>query len=198
MKYKRLICFDFDDTLFHSPLPEEGKKIWIEKTGTAWPYRGWWGRPESIGFTKEGDKITFIDTNGKEKPIFDIPKNEWIYQKYLDSVAEKETTGETYIILATGRLSKAPGMREGIQSILRENNMELDEVHLNWGEDTFEFKRKLFEKMIDKIGAEEFTMYDDRQEHLPKFGDWAKSQKIKITIVDAVNKTEKTFNKKTI
>ena len=41
MAYKRLISFDFDDTLFHTPKPEEGEKIWKEKTGTDWPYSGW-------------------------------------------------------------------------------------------------------------------------------------------------------------
>lgn len=194
MKYNKLICFDFDDTLFHTPMPEEGKKTWKERTGTEWPYRGWWGRSESIGFTKDGEIITFIDRGGKERPIFEIPKNEWVYEKYLEAVSEKDTTGETYIIVATGRLDKATGMREGIESILRENNLVLDEVHLNWGEDTFAFKRKLFEKMIDKLGAEEFTMYDDRQEHLPKFEDWADKQGIKINVVDVVNKTTKTFN----
>jgi FMN phosphatase YigB (HAD superfamily) len=47
MSYKRLISFDFDDTLFHTPKPEQGEQIWKEKTGTDWPYSGWWGRPES-------------------------------------------------------------------------------------------------------------------------------------------------------
>ena len=62
MHYKRLICFDFDDTLFHTPLPEEGKKIWKEKTGQEWPHIGWWGKPESI-----------------DNEIFEIPKNETLF-----------------------------------------------------------------------------------------------------------------------
>lgn len=197
MKYGKLICFDFDDTLFHTPWPEEGMKTWKEKTRTEWPYRGWWGRAESIGFTKEGERITYVNENGKEKRVFEIPKNEWIYEKYLEAVSEKDKNGDTYIILATGRLNKSPGMREGIETMLRESNMEFDEVHLNWGEDTFEFKRKLFEKMIAKLGATEFTMYDDRKEHLPKFEEWAKSQRNDTTIVDAIDKTQKKINKKT-
>jgi hypothetical protein len=194
MKYRKLICFDFDDTLFHTPPPEKGKPIWKEKTGTDWPYRGWWGKTESIGFTKEGEQITYIEKDGSEMPIFEIPKNEWVYEKYLKAVAEKDTNSETYIILATGRVDSVPGMRQGIEKILRENNMVFDEVHLNWGEDTFRFKQKLFEQMIEKLGVEEFTMYDDRQEHLPKFEDWATTQSAKINVVDVVNKTEKTFN----
>ena len=37
MKYKKLICFDFDATLFHTALEEDGKVIWQEKTGEKWP-----------------------------------------------------------------------------------------------------------------------------------------------------------------
>ena len=33
MEIKKLISFDFDDTLVHTTLPDEGKLIWKEKTG---------------------------------------------------------------------------------------------------------------------------------------------------------------------
>ena len=69
-KIKKLISFDFDDTLFHTPLPEEGKKIWKQKTGKDWPHsRGWWSKPESL------------DTE-----IFDIPINLNIYEKYENKI----------------------------------------------------------------------------------------------------------------
>ena len=157
--------------MFHTPLPEEGKIIWKEKTGTEWPHRGWWGKPESI-----------------DDEIFDIPKNEWTYKKYLDAVADPDA----YVILATGRLDKVPGMRENVEKILRDSNIEFDEVHLNWGGDTFIFKCNLLEQTIGKLGAKELIFYDDRQEHLPKFVEWAKEQDIKSTIVDVVNKTATT------
>ena len=48
MRTKKLISFDFDDTLVKTPLPEEGKIVWKEKTGTDWPHRGWWSKPESL------------------------------------------------------------------------------------------------------------------------------------------------------
>lgn len=172
MQYKKLICFDFDDTLFHTPLPEDGKIVWKEKTGTEWSHRGWWGKPESI-----------------DNEIFDIPKNEWTYQRYLEAVADPDA----YVILATGRLDKVPGMRAGVEKILRENNIEFDEVHLNWGSDTFIFKCNLLERTIEKLGVHELTFYDDRAEHLPKFVEWAKEQDIKSTIVDVVNKTATTI-----
>jgi hypothetical protein len=171
MHYKRLICFDFDDTLFHTPLPEEGKKIWKEKTGQEWPHIGWWGKPESI-----------------DNEIFEIPKNEWVYKKYLDAISDSDA----YVILATGRLNKVPGMRNNVEKILRDNNIEFEEVYLNWGGDTFIFKCNLLEQTIEKLGVEELIFYDDRAEHLPKFVEWAKEQDIKSTIVDVVNKTATT------
>ena len=172
MIYKRLICFDFDDTLFHTPLPEDGKEIWKEKTGTEWPHKGWWGKPESI-----------------DDSVFDIPKNEWTYQRYLEAVADPDA----YVILATGRLAKVPGMKEKIERLLIKNNINFDEVHLNWGSDTFIFKCNLLERTIKKLGVKELKFYDDRAEHLPKFVEWAKEQDIKSEIIDVVNKTVTTI-----
>jgi len=40
------------------------------------------------------------------------------------------------------------------------------------------------------------VMYDDRQEHLVKFEDWATEQSFDVTIVDVVNKETKTFQNK--
>jgi len=98
------------------------------------------------------------------------------------------------MILATGRLKKVDGMVDNVNKILDKNSIEFDEVHLNWGEDTLKFKLKLFEQKIKHLEVEEFLMLDDRQEHLVEFEKWAEEQNIKITIIDVVNKTEKTFN----
>lgn len=178
MVYKRIISFDFDDTLCHTPSPEEGKKIWLEKTGKPWPYIGWWGKSESI--------MMYDDQGNK---IFDIPVNKWVYEKYLIAVSDPEN----YVILATGRLLKSTGMLENVKKILNLHNLSFNEIHLNWGGDTFRFKTSLFEQLIKKIGVKELVMYDDRQEHLLKFEEWANTQSIPVTIVDVVNKNETTF-----
>ena len=171
--YNTLYSFDFDDTLIHTMLPDPGMRIWEEKTGLKWPYRGWWSKPETLDMS-----------------LFDTPKNEWVYKKYLE--AEADPSG--YRILATGRLDTVNGMREGVQNILDYYGFEFDEVYLNWGGDTFKFKTTLFEKMILKTGCRNFIMYDDRVEHLPMFEEWAKTQDCSVTIVDVVNKTSKVIN----
>ena len=175
MRYKKLACFDFDDTLFYTPNPQEGKKIWFDKTGENWKHIGWWGKSETL------------DTN-----IFDIPLNKWVHDKYINLTNDKET----FVIVATGRLEKIKGMRDNIDKIFNKNGLQFDEVHLNTGSDTLNFKLKLFEQKIETLGVEEFIIFDDRQEHLPEFEKWADNQNIKITIVDVVNKTEKTFLEK--
>lgn len=186
-----LYSFDFDDTLFHTMLPNPGEKIWHEKTGEPWPHRGWWSKPETLDIE-----------------IFETPKNDWTYKEYLKATEDTDSLR----ILATGRLQKVPGMRHNIEKILNQHNFSFDEIwvvpstdesqvqngkkgiYLNWGGDTFTFKTTLFEKLIKITGCDHFVMYDDREEHLPRFEEWASTQQIPITIVDVVRKTTTTLN----
>ena len=175
---KKLACFDFDGTLCDTKEMIEGKIIWEEKNGRSWPYRGWWGRVESIDWN-----------------TFKTPTIEWVYQKYLQEIRTSD-----YVILATGRLNNVPGMREEVEKILINNNLSFSEivmdnkvsngVYLNTGGDTFQFKTRLFEYLIKKLDIDEFVMYDDRMEHIQRFIEWSKNQKVLITIVDVVNKTK--------
>ena len=166
MGIKKLISFDFDDTLIHSPLPVEGKLIWKEKTGEEWPYRGWWSRPESL-----------------DMDVFEIPLNKKIYRRYQKAISDPNN----YVILATGRV--AP-LKDEVDIILNHYGLEFDEMHLNPGTDTFEFKSNLFAKLINELEPEEFIMYDDRQEHLVRFVEWAKQMPCKVTIIDAISGEE--------
>jgi hypothetical protein len=182
--YQTLYSFDFDDTLIHTMLPDPGMFIWEKKTKTKWPYRGWWSKIETLDMS-----------------IFDTPKNEWTYKKYLD--AKDDPTG--YLILATGRLDTVTGMREAVMKILNHYELKFDEVYLNPGGDTYNFKTMLFERLIAKTGCKHFIMYDDRADHLygqnkpeQNFHEWAQNQICTVTVVDVVNKTTKTFQPKNI
>jgi hypothetical protein len=166
MEIKKLISFDFDDTLVHTTLPSEGKQIWKEKTGEEWPHRGWWSRPESL-----------------DMEVFDIPLNKKIYRRYKQAISDPDN----YVILATGRV--AP-LRDEVYNILGHYGLSFDETHLNPGIDTFEFKSNLFAKLINELEPEEFIMYDDRQEHLVRFVEWAKQMPCEVTIIDAISGEE--------
>ena len=161
MKYKRLITFDFDDTLFKTPTPHEGKDIWKDVTGKEWPYRGWWSKKESL------------DTE-----IFDVPLNPPIYKQYLKAKSDPEN----YVVIATGRIEP---LRGEVEDILYSNDLEFDEIHLNPGMDTYDFKRNLFTDLINKIEPDLYVMYDDREEHLIRFREWAKTLPCRTIIVDA-------------
>lgn len=172
-----MVVFDFDGTLCDTKEMDEGKKIWSERHEKDWPYRGWWGRPDSIDWETFKTEV--------------IP---WTYKEYLNQIENSD-----YVILATGRLENVPNMRENVEKILRMNNLSFSEIEvdgkktngvfLNTGGDTFNFKINLFEYLIDKYHIEEFTIYDDRKPHLEKFHRWAQTQGINIKIVDAVNHT---------
>jgi hypothetical protein len=157
----KLVSFDFDNTLFFTPEPEEGKVEYLSKTGQNWPHRGWWGRSESL------------DLN-----IFDIPMNPAVYEQYLKYYNQPDT----YIILATGRLKN---LKVEVTTILNCNDLVFDEIHLNPGMETFKFKTKLFEDLIKKLNPSEFIMFDDRDLHLDQFKTWANNQDCKVSIIDA-------------
>jgi hypothetical protein len=89
--------------------------------------------------------------------------------------------------LATGRV--AP-LKDEVDIILKNYGLEFDEMHLNPGIDTFEFKSNLFAKLIYELQPEEFIMYDDRQEHLVRFVQWANAMPCKVTIIDAISGEE--------
>jgi FMN phosphatase YigB (HAD superfamily) len=166
MKYKKLICFDFDATLFHTALEDEGKVIWKEKTGYDYPHKGWWSKPETLDTT-----------------IFDTPLNRPVYNEYLKAVSDSEN----FVILATGRIER---LRPQVEAILNKNNLSFDGVFLKRGPgDTLYFKTKLFETFIKELQPEEFIMYDDREEHLVEFKEWAKTMPCDVTIIDVVTMT---------
>jgi len=168
----KLIVFDFDGTLFNTVTESEGKRIWEEKTGTVWPYNGWWGHAETLN-----------------PDIFYSPLNQWVFNEYKKAKSDPKA----YVILATGRLSKKPGMKENIQKLLDENGIIFDDVFLNWGGDTFIFKTKLFTQLMSKLKVKDLTMFDDRHEHLIKFKEWANDQPFNTKIVDVTDKSVTTI-----
>jgi hydroxymethylpyrimidine pyrophosphatase-like HAD family hydrolase len=165
--YKKLVCFDFDGTMIHTPTPEIGKPEWEKATGLSWQGRGWWGNAESLNLN-----------------VFHPPVNQWVYNHFL-----KETSNpDAYVFLATGRLSK---LEKQVLDVLKLHDIKFDDVFCNTGGETFKFKCWLFEKIIkNNPGATEFTMYDDRHEHLKDFIHWAKQQPIKVNIIDVINKKQ--------
>ena len=166
---KKIVCFDFDGTLINSPTPETGREVWEKATSQSWAGRGWWGNPESLNLN-----------------VFYPPVNQWVYKHYIDHINDPEC----YTFLATGRLLK---LKKQVEDVLKLHNIKFDDIFCNSGGETYKFKTWLFQSIIKQNPqANEFIMYDDRHEHLVKFVEWAKTQPIKVSIID-VTKKEKIF-----
>lgn len=160
---KEVISFDFDGTLFYTPEPLLGKDVFKRETGLDWPHRGWWSKRETL------------DTK-----IFNIPINQWVYRKYLESISD-----DKIVILATGRMEP---LRREVENILDGEELVFDKVYLNPGGDTYMFKIRVFEKLIEKHSPLKFTMYDDRIEHLVKFKEWGLMQQCDVDVINVNTK----------
>ena len=165
---KKLFSFDFDSTLIMTPLEEEGKLQWESVTGKKWQWRGWWANPESLNLD-----------------IFKPITNDWVLQQFTEASRNEND----YLFVATGRINKLYNFVKAVltyNEITQRKEKKLfgyDDLFCNTGGDTFTFKCNLFEKIIsENPDADEFIMYDDREEHLEKFCEWAKKQSIKIKI----------------
>ena len=178
---KQLIIFDLDATMINTQLPDEGKKIWLEKKGEPWTHRGWWGRAESL-----------------DLEVFEHPRNEWVYEQYLKSLELEDAKR----IILTGRIYN---LFDKVEELLHHNEItEMDGIFCNGCLDkkvtrTEWFKLKVLGKFVKEHGdtLERIVMYDDREEHFPTFKKWGvdtqKRTGIKIVmdkIVDGVGRYE--------
>lgn len=163
---KRICVLDFDGTLIISPLPEEGKLTYKEKTGKDWPHRGWWGQAESL-----------------DMDIFDMPLVEHVIVEY-----EKERQDpHTLMVLLTGRLRK---LAPEVKKILDAKGLEFDEYIFNNGGQTIDSKLASLNKLlVDYPAVTSISLFDDRLLHIPTFDLWGASLSIeyKMTVVPSKN-----------
>lgn len=143
-----LSFYDFDGTLMDTPLPDEGKKVWLEKTGEEYPHIGWWGRPESI-----------------DLEVFDIKP----FPIILDQLKTDTAKSDTYTVMLTSRLEK---LKPAIQLILDKYNIVFDDLSLkNGGGEKSDRIKKYLQKFPD---VETINIYDDRDKEMKVFSDLKK------------------------
>jgi hypothetical protein len=147
--FKKLSVFDFDGTLVNTPLPEEGKKEYKEKTGQDWPHAGWWGQPMSL-----------------DSEIFDMNIIPSVIRAYLKEINDPNTM----VVMVTGRINKLSGL---VKKILDDNGLKFHEYHFNNGGSTESAKKKTFDKILSQNPSiTEMELWDDRIEHIPIFQAW--------------------------
>tara|TARA_R100000995_G_C3467770_1_gene116657 strand:+ start:379 stop:873 length:495 start_codon:yes stop_codon:yes gene_type:complete len=147
----KIVIIDFDQTLFYTPTPEEGKKKYQEVTGEEYPHIGWWSKPESL------------DTD-----IFDIPVNKEILSKYRE--CESDSTCMT--VLCTGRV---PKVEKEVKALFKEHGINFDREYFAKLQ-TLRHKLKTFEDLYREYPNAQITAYDDRDDHLPEFQKWAEDK----------------------
>jgi hypothetical protein len=151
----RIAVFDFDGTLANTPLPENGVIEYKEKTGENWPYKGWWGRPESL------------DTE-----IFDIDTIPSVISAYK----QEKSDPSTLVVMLTGRIKK---LSNEVEKILNQNGLSFDLYEYNNGGSTITSKINTLDDLLNKYeNVESMVLFDDRDEHIPSFELWGE-QKVK-------------------
>ena len=161
--FKKLSVFDFDGTLVNTPLPEEGKKEYKEKTGQDWPHVGWWGQPLSL-----------------DSEIFDMNIIPSVIRAYLKEINDSNTM----VVMVTGRVNKLSGL---VKKILDDNGLKFHEYHFNNGGSTESAKKKTFDKILsENPSITEMEVWDDRLEHIPVFQAWG-DEKLESDRLDKFN-----------
>jgi len=185
--FKRIVIFDFDDTLVFTPTPEEGAPKYQQATGQPWyikdpqtaqahgypsSYRreGWWGNPKTI-----------------ESPIFD-PHPDKLNQDVARAFQSFKDDPHTYTVVMTGRIAK---MENRIKEILAHYNIHADEYYFkdqknltqdkNYPRkgDTFDYKAFVIINRLVNQETQSVEIFDDRAEHIPKFVELGRNLKEK-------------------
>jgi len=159
----KLSIFDFDDTLVFTPRPEEGIPKYEKKTGKLWDKKIWWNQKESL-----------------TEPVFSL-KDDNLNKKIAKLLWKAREDSETYVVIMTGRLT---WLEKEVKKILAHYNLYADEYFFRHQKDlidsvgypkrdTFDYKAFV---ILDRLMAphiKEVVIYDDREEHIPKFVELA-------------------------
>ena len=134
---------DFDGTTMDTLNPDKGRPIYKEKTGQDWPFKGWWGRPESLNMD-----------------VFDfqpIPEVKAAYNKVAPNINALKVS-------LTGR---RPNLGKLVEAILTANGYKFDKYLFNYGSDTLSNKIEQLGKLLEEFPNVKYVaLYDDRDEQV--------------------------------
>jgi hypothetical protein len=181
-KINRISIFDFDGTLIDTDTPESGKTLWQKEFGFEWPFKGWWGRPESLDsriyFEKNKGMLSpEVYEKGISKNIFDNAP----ISRTLSAYKEQSARPDTLSILLTGRHT---GVGQLVTDILNSKGMKFDDYIYKTGNlDTADFKVEVLNKLVsNNPDLKEMEIWEDRDDHLPVFQSWANEQPFKVIV----------------
>jgi len=179
---KRIVIFDFDDTLVFTPPPEEGIPNYEKATGKPWLVKdkqtaiahgfpptfqrtGWWGRKETL-----------------HPPIFD-PTPDRLNPDVAKAFHSFRDDPQTYVVVMTGRIESSG---ERVKEILAHYGIHADEYFFQGQKsitkdpnypkvrDTFDYKAFVIVHRLMSQDIQVVEIFDDREEHMPKFVELGK------------------------
>jgi hypothetical protein len=175
-KKKRVVIYDFDQTIFHSLASEEGKALYFKATGQLWPFSGWYGRIETL-----------------MPPLVPDPIPEsMLVANTVAAYREDRKCPDTYLVLMTGRPAK---MRNRILEICGTFDLKFDEEFFRGmkgykqHDDTLKIKLDIITEYLIHDGLEILEIWEDRPEHSNRFMTEArrwKSNTLQKIVVHAV------------
>lgn len=156
LKHKRIVIFDFDNTLFNSPNRELGETLYFEATGNLWPFAGWYGRTETLMAPIVPDPI----------PV------DFLIENTVKAYREYVSDPEIGLVMMTGR---PPKMSARIKEILDYFELKFHDYYFrgakgeNFYGDTIELKLLNIENKILHEELEILEIWEDRPEHCSRF-----------------------------
>jgi hypothetical protein len=171
---KRIAIIDFDDTLVHTPTPEQGIPDYEKTTGKPWMIKdketavqhgfdpkfrrtGWWGRPETLQFDRTPERLN---------------------QNVADALKSFHNDPQTHTVLMTGRHA---ALGNSVKDIMAHYGVHADEYYFKGqkdltkdpaypkSNDTFDYKAFVIIKRLMSPEIETVEIFDDRVDHVNKF-----------------------------
>mmetsp|Transcript_23712 Transcript_23712/g.40835 ORF Transcript_23712/g.40835 Transcript_23712/m.40835 type:complete len:251 (-) Transcript_23712:83-835(-) len=140
-----LNVFDFDGTLFLTPVPESAKPDYLKVRGERWPYKGWWHRHESL-----------------------LPPLKVFPGPALDDFHQRVGQPNTLTIMATGRRHHFSHI---VNHIMEAAGVKPHRSYLNHTPfDTLDYKFSLIEDLLEELPKlQRIELWEDRPEHAYSF-----------------------------
>jgi len=147
---KRLNIFDFDGTIFYSPVPNPN--LWGDKT---------------LGKLKADYKMGGYGWYQNILSLDDKYINQDDFVEEVVAEVEKSIADPNYVtVMLTGR---STANEQNIRKILNQRGLKFDEYGFKTGGTTMGFKQDFIRSLIEKYKPSRITMWDDREKHVTRF-----------------------------
>ncbi|GMH33487.1 hypothetical protein BSKO_01321 [Bryopsis sp. KO-2023] len=160
---EEIFVFDFDDTVFDTPLYTEAIRDYEQHTGQPWPHRGFWGQKDSL-----------------LPPLKSYPGP--AFQDFITHCGRRGAL----TVLMTGRIETT---REGVESVLASYGVKPDRLILKTGgKTTSVYKVEEVRNLLYEFrSVKRIKLWDDLCENLAGFSTLSKRwEHIEWDIIDSL------------